>query len=101
MIVFPAIDLKQGQVVRLAEGDMARATVYGDDPAAQAMLFAEAGSQYLHVVDLDGSFAGRAREPRGGRGASSRRSPATSSSAAASAPARRSRAGSISAWRGW
>ncbi len=61
MIVFPAIDLKQGQVVRLAEGDMARATVYGDDPAAQAMLFAEAGSQYLHVVDLDGSFAGDAR----------------------------------------
>ncbi len=60
MIVFPAIDLKQGQVVRLAEGDMARATVYGDDPAAQALLFAEAGSQYLHVVDLDGSFAGRA-----------------------------------------
>ncbi|WP_423141654.1 1-(5-phosphoribosyl)-5-[(5-phosphoribosylamino)methylideneamino]imidazole-4-carboxamide isomerase [Parablastomonas sp. CN1-191] len=64
MIVFPAIDLKQGQVVRLAEGDMARATVYGDDPAAQAMLFAEAGSQFLHVVDLDGSFAGRA-ENRG------------------------------------
>ncbi len=60
MIVFPAIDLKAGQVVRLAEGDMARATVYGDDPAAQAMLFAAAGSQYLHVVDLDGSFAGRA-----------------------------------------
>ena len=60
MIVFPAIDLKAGQVVRLAEGDMARATVYGDDPAAQALAFAEAGSQYLHVVDLDGSFAGRA-----------------------------------------
>ena len=60
MIVFPAIDLKGGQVVRLAEGDMARATVYGDDPAAQALLFAEAGSQFLHVVDLDGSFAGRA-----------------------------------------
>ena len=60
MIVFPAIDLKAGQVVRLAEGDMARATVYGDDPAAQAMAFAEAGSQFLHVVDLDGSFAGRA-----------------------------------------
>ncbi len=60
MIVFPAIDLKGGQVVRLAEGDMARATVYGDDPAAQAMLFADAGSQFLHVVDLDGSFAGRA-----------------------------------------
>jgi phosphoribosylformimino-5-aminoimidazole carboxamide ribotide isomerase len=60
MIIFPAIDLKGGQVVRLAEGDMARATVYGDNPAAQAQLFAEAGSQYLHVVDLDGSFAGRA-----------------------------------------
>ncbi|PEQ11913.1 1-(5-phosphoribosyl)-5-[(5-phosphoribosylamino)methylideneamino]imidazole-4-carboxamide isomerase [Novosphingobium sp. PC22D] len=60
MIVFPAIDLKQGQVVRLAEGDMGRATIYGDDPAAQAMLFADAGSQFLHVVDLDGSFAGRA-----------------------------------------
>jgi phosphoribosylformimino-5-aminoimidazole carboxamide ribotide isomerase len=60
MIVFPAIDLKQGQVVRLAEGDMDRATVYGDDPAAQARLFAEAGARHLHVVDLDGSFAGRA-----------------------------------------
>ena len=60
MIVFPAIDLKGGQVVRLAEGDMDRATVYGDNPAAQAMLFAEAGSQFLHVVDLDGSFAGQA-----------------------------------------
>ena len=61
MIVFPAIDLKSGQVVRLAEGDMDRATVYGDDPAAQARLFAEAGAQHLHVVDLDGSFAGSAQ----------------------------------------
>lgn len=60
MIVFPAIDLKAGEVVRLAEGDMARATVYGDNPAAQAQLFAEAGAEHLHVVDLDGSFAGRA-----------------------------------------
>ena len=60
MIVFPAIDLKGGQVVRLAEGDLDRATVYGDNPAAQAMLFADAGAQHLHVVDLDGSFAGRA-----------------------------------------
>ncbi len=60
MIVFPAIDLKGGQVVRLAEGDMDRATVYGDNPAAQAILFADAGAQHLHVVDLDGSFAGRA-----------------------------------------
>ena len=61
MIVFPAIDLKNGQVVRLAEGDMDRATVYGDDPAAQASAFAEAGAQHLHVVDLDGSFAGETR----------------------------------------
>ena len=58
LIVVPASDLKGGQVVRLAEGDMDRATVYGDDPAAQAMLFAEAGAQHLHVVDLDGAFAG-------------------------------------------
>ena len=58
LIVFPAIDLKGGQVVRLAEGDMDRATIYGDDPAAQAMLFAEQGAGYLHVVDLDGAFAG-------------------------------------------
>ena len=60
LIVFPAIDLKAGQVVRLAEGDMDRATVYGDDPAAQAKLFADAGARHLHVVDLDGSFAGHA-----------------------------------------
>lgn len=60
MIVFPAIDLKDGAVVRLAEGDMARATVYGQDPAAQARAFAAAGATHLHVVDLDGAFAGRA-----------------------------------------
>ncbi|MCP3730945.1 1-(5-phosphoribosyl)-5-[(5-phosphoribosylamino)methylideneamino]imidazole-4-carboxamide isomerase [Sphingomonas sp. MG17] len=58
VIVFPAIDLKSGQVVRLAEGDMARATVYGEDPAAQAQAFAKAGATHLHVVDLDGAFAG-------------------------------------------
>lgn len=58
LTIFPAIDLKRGQVVRLAEGDMDRATVYGDDPAAQARLFAEAGADHLHVVDLDGAFAG-------------------------------------------
>lgn len=58
MIVFPAIDLKGGQVVRLAEGDMARATVYADDPAAQARAFGEAGAEWIHVVDLDGAFAG-------------------------------------------
>ncbi len=60
LIVFPAIDLKGGQVVRLAEGDMDRATVYGDDPAAQALAFAEAGATHLHMVDLDGAFAGEA-----------------------------------------
>lgn len=58
LIVFPAIDLKGGKVVRLAEGDMDRATIYGDDPAAQALAFAEAGAEHLHVVDLDGAFAG-------------------------------------------
>ena len=61
MIVFPAIDLKGGQVVRLAEGDMERATIYSDDPAAQALIFAEAGAEHLHVVDLDGAFAGESR----------------------------------------
>jgi len=60
LIVFPAIDLKGGQVVRLAEGDMARATVYGDDPADQARKFADQGADWLHVVDLDGAFAGQA-----------------------------------------
>jgi len=59
--LYPAIDLKAGQVVRLAEGDMARATVYADDPAAQARLFADAGADWLHVVDLDGAFAGENR----------------------------------------
>ena len=59
MIVFPAIDLKAGQVVRLAEGDMDRATVYADDPAAQALLFSQQGADFLHVVDLDGAFAGK------------------------------------------
>lgn len=63
LIVWPAIDLKGGQVVRLAEGDMARATVYGDDPAHQASLFAEQGADHLHVVDLDGAFAGHAVNP--------------------------------------
>ena len=58
LIVFPAIDLKDGQVVRLAKGDMASATVYGEDPVAQALRFADAGAEFLHVVDLDGAFAG-------------------------------------------
>ena len=56
--IYPAIDLKAGAVVRLAEGDMDRATVYSADPAAQAGAFADAGATALHVVDLDGAFAG-------------------------------------------
>jgi phosphoribosylformimino-5-aminoimidazole carboxamide ribotide isomerase len=59
LIIFPAIDLKGGKIVRLAEGDLGRATVYGDDPAAQARAFAAEGADHLHVVDLDGAFAGR------------------------------------------
>lgn len=58
MILYPAIDLKDGQCVRLFKGDMAQATVFGDDPAAQAQQFAEAGCQWLHLVDLNGAFAG-------------------------------------------
>jgi phosphoribosylformimino-5-aminoimidazole carboxamide ribotide isomerase len=59
MILFPAIDLKNGQCVRLEQGDMTRATVFNVDPAAQAASFAAQGFEYLHVVDLDGAFAGK------------------------------------------
>ena len=59
MILFPAIDLKDGACVRLVRGDMASATVFNRDPAAQARQFAEAGFSWLHVVDLDGAVAGR------------------------------------------
>ncbi len=59
MILFPAIDLKEGLAVRLEQGDMARATVFNRDPAEQARIFAAQGFQYLHLVDLDGAFAGR------------------------------------------
>lgn len=59
MILFPAIDLKNGQCVRLEQGDMARATVFNLDPAAQAKTFETQGFEYLHVVDLDGAFAGK------------------------------------------
>jgi phosphoribosylformimino-5-aminoimidazole carboxamide ribotide isomerase len=58
MILFPAIDLKDGQCVRLKLGDMAQATVFNDDPAAQAKSFEDQGFEYLHVVDLNGAFAG-------------------------------------------
>lgn len=59
MILFPAIDLKGGQCVRLVQGDMSRATVFNADPAAQARDFASAGCRWLHLVDLDGAFAGK------------------------------------------
>ena len=59
VILFPAIDLKGGQCVRLEQGDMARATVFNLNPAAQAKSFAAQGFEYLHVVDLDGAFAGQ------------------------------------------
>lgn len=59
MILFPAIDLKQGRCVRLKQGDMAQATIFNDDPAAQAATFEAQGFQWLHVVDLDGAFAGK------------------------------------------
>jgi phosphoribosylformimino-5-aminoimidazole carboxamide ribotide isomerase len=60
MILYPAIDLKDGQCVRVVRGDMATATVFNSDPAAQARTWADAGFDWLHVVDLDGSIAGRA-----------------------------------------
>jgi phosphoribosylformimino-5-aminoimidazole carboxamide ribotide isomerase len=59
MILYPAIDLKDGKCVRLLRGDMSRATVFGEDPAAQARSFVAAGCEWLHLVDLNGAFAGR------------------------------------------
>ncbi|PYE85665.1 1-(5-phosphoribosyl)-5-[(5-phosphoribosylamino)methylideneamino]imidazole-4-carboxamide isomerase [Pseudoroseicyclus aestuarii] len=59
MILYPAIDLKDGQAVRLLRGEMDAATVFSDDPAAQAQVFQEAGAEWLHLVDLNGAFAGR------------------------------------------
>ena len=59
MILFPAIDLKGGRCVRLLKGDMSKSTVFSDDPAGQAMEFEEAGSEWIHIVDLDGAVEGR------------------------------------------
>ena len=59
MILYPAIDLKDGQCVRLLRGDMEKGTVFGEDPAAQARAFADQGAEWLHLVDLNGAFAGR------------------------------------------
>ena len=58
MILYPAIDLKDGQAVRLVHGDMDQTTVFNDDPAAQAQAFVDAGCEWLHLVDLNGAFAG-------------------------------------------
>jgi phosphoribosylformimino-5-aminoimidazole carboxamide ribotide isomerase len=58
MILYPAIDLKDGQAVRLVHGDMDQSTVFNDDPAAQARGFVDAGCEWLHLVDLNGAFAG-------------------------------------------
>ena len=58
MILYPAIDLKDGKCVRLLRGEMSQATVFGDDPAAQAAKFEAAGCNWLHLVDLNGAFAG-------------------------------------------
>jgi phosphoribosylformimino-5-aminoimidazole carboxamide ribotide isomerase len=59
VILFPAIDLKEGLAVRLEQGDMGRATIFHRDPTVQAQAFAQQGFEYLHVVDLDGAFAGK------------------------------------------
>ncbi len=59
VILFPAIDLKDGLAVRLEQGDMSRATVFNNDPALQAVAFEQQGFDYLHIVDLDGAFAGK------------------------------------------
>jgi len=59
MIIFPAIDIRGGKCVRLRQGDYQQETVYGDDPAAQARAWAEAGAEFLHLVDLDGAKEGR------------------------------------------
>ncbi|QGM47835.1 1-(5-phosphoribosyl)-5-[(5-phosphoribosylamino)methylideneamino]imidazole-4-carboxamide isomerase [Methylocystis heyeri] len=61
VILFPAIDLKEGRCVRLLQGDMSRATIFNEDPADQARSFERQGFEYLHVVDLDGAFAGAPR----------------------------------------
>jgi phosphoribosylformimino-5-aminoimidazole carboxamide ribotide isomerase len=59
MILYPAIDLKDGQCVRLLKGEMSEATVFNDDPGAQAAAFEAAGAEWIHLVDLNGAFAGQ------------------------------------------
>lgn len=62
MIVFPAIDIKNGRCVRLRQGEASDVTVYGEDPVETALSFEEAGAEFLHVVDLDGAFRRKGRE---------------------------------------
>ena len=95
MILFPAIDLKEGLAVRLQQGDMARATVFHRDPAAQARAFEMQGFKYLHIVDLDGAFAGKPVNAAAVERILETRRQSRCSSAAASATWRRSKAG----WR--
>ncbi|HQV58697.1 MAG TPA: HisA/HisF-related TIM barrel protein, partial [Ilumatobacteraceae bacterium] len=59
--LYPAIDLRDGRVVRLRQGDYADETIYGDDPVAVAMSFADAGAPWIHVVDLDAAKSGTAQ----------------------------------------
>ena len=59
--VYPAIDVKDRQIVRLSEGEMASATVYGDAPAEQAAMFGKAGAEWLHIVDLNGAVEGKSK----------------------------------------
>ncbi|MBU1248386.1 MAG: 1-(5-phosphoribosyl)-5-((5-phosphoribosylamino)methylideneamino)imidazole-4-carboxamide isomerase, partial [Proteobacteria bacterium] len=59
MILFPAVDIKKGQCVRLAQGKEDQVTVFGKDPVAMARHWADMGCEYLHVIDLDGAFSGR------------------------------------------
>ena len=61
-VLLPAIDLREGRVVRLRQGDFARETIYGDDPVSVAVGFADVGATWLHVVDLDGARAGSPRQ---------------------------------------
>ena len=60
MIIFPAIDLKEGKCVRLFKGDMNQATIFNDSPVSQALEFEKAGFKFLHIIDLDGAIQGKA-----------------------------------------
>ena len=101
VILYPAIDIRGGQAVRLVQGDYERETAYDADPVDAATRWAGEGAAYLHVVDLDGAKAGAPREPRGGARGSPPRSSARSRSAAACATRGRSRRCSRPAPSAW